>query len=812
MFRLMQEYQQERDEDSSTQQRATSLYAKKTLAARDIIYLDSSDANIALVDNLLTETTQVVGELQTFLERTSGLIPERQSFFKVDPRGTFMSVLNGATDLPELHAAWYGLNKRIGLAQENLTKYEAQYRQPCESSNFAVPTSPISTDPEIYEAMSDLGEIDSRMKYLYQNVPHLQEGIHSPRRLTDGSSWNDLIPLPENLAELHYSESNVENQRVFSSNKGKEREIGTSVSTSPRMLNVGYGTPFRSSSQFFDKPDRQKFPLPIPTVLAKQNVLVGLGLPNTPAFQNIDDPPPRRTLLQSRQSNPFEQGNSANVNAGRPVNSFNYSSNPNTNADSNNHSNRPSRGTGGGGGGNGDPSGGSGGNGGNGHQGNDPSGNQDGDSNGDSVSSRTNNRYNSFPRNNGGDDPPGGGPPGGGGGGDGTPPGRGNFGNYRNDSQNQGTIPYGETKATIRNDLKQEQLPVWDGNKNTAIEYFWKVQQLAALEGDIPQALGYWLWKSLKENSKIWWWFSTLPFSEQAKMRTHYLYYLKGIKDNYLGRTWQISMNSKYESQSFRQEGFERESPPAFITRRIMYTRMLAASDDGGPTEVYLVMQKAPISWGPILNIETVRSTSLLYSRATDHEYALIHAAKYEASNILTSENLLSTLKRLGINMDRNRPYDRSAKLVSSNESKEEGDIIHEAFLGQLSRDECEQEISSNPEVIREAYQVLKKRQRPPPKGGYPYNKNDHVTTKLGRLLPSPCKVCGSDNHWDKECPDWDVYQAKQQKSAYRIELSEEEDLESYYSSVYSVLIAERLAKEHRTPHDAEKDFDEAAL
>ena len=97
-----------------------------------------------------------------------------------------------------------------------------------------------------------------------------------------------------------------------------------------------------------------------------------------------------------------------------------------------------------------------------------------------------------------------------------------------------------------------------------------------------------------------------------------------------------------------------------------MYTRMLVASDDGGPMEVYLVMQKAPISWGPILNLETIRSTSLLYSRATDHELALVHAAKYESSNVLTSDNLLYTLQKLGIQVDRNRPFDRSAKLVAS--------------------------------------------------------------------------------------------------------------------------------------------------
>ena len=86
---------------------------------------------------------------------------------------------------------------------------------------------------------------------------------------------------------------------------------------------------------------------------------------------------------------------------------------------------------------------------------------------------------------------------------------------------------------------------------------------------------------------------------------------------------------------------------------------------------------------------------------------------------------------------------------------------------------------------MKEAFQVLKKKQRPPPKGGYPYSKNDHVTTKMGQLPPSPCKVCGSVNHWDKECPDWAVYEAKQLKSAYRIEVEEDEELEGYYYSVY---------------------------
>jgi len=166
------------------------------------------------------------------------------------------------------------------------------------------------------------------------------------------------------------------------------------------------------------------------------------------------------------------------------------------------------------------------------------SGDPDGSDNDDEENNyphRNNNCHNQGPSNN---SPPSSNPGGGGGGGNPGGGGGGNDPNRNNSYPNinaQGNVPYGNLVARIRNEVKQDQLPVWDGNKDTAIKYFWKIQQLAALEGDIPVALGYWLWKSLKENSRIWMWFTTLLFSEQSKMRTHYLHYLKGIKDNYLG-------------------------------------------------------------------------------------------------------------------------------------------------------------------------------------------------------------------------------------------------------------------------------------
>ena len=106
------------------------------------------------------------------------------------------------------------------------------------------------------------------------------------------------------------------------------------------------------------------------------------------------------------------------------------------------------------------------------------------------------------------------------------------------------------------------------------------------------------------------------------------------------------------------------------------------------------------------------------------------------------------------------------------------------------------EDLNSGQHVLHEAYQVLRQRQCLPPKGGYPFSKNDHVTTKMGKLPPSPCKCCGSANHWDKECPDWNTYLERARRSANAVEIWPDNEAEKAYASAYSVLLNERIANE----------------
>jgi hypothetical protein len=250
-------------------------------------------------------------------------------------------------------------------------------------------------------------------------------------------------------------------------------------------------------------------------------------------------------------------------------------------------------------------------------------------------------------------------------------------------------------------------------------------------------------------------------------------------------------MNLEFEQHAFHQEGHEKESPQQFIGRRIRAVRLLANSDDGGPLEVFLVMRRAPIVWSTILVLENIQSSEDLYDKVNEHEDSLVTAYKREArdaSDVITTHNLTSTLRRMGI---LNPPFNRRrANLVQTEE-----DSSNEA-VGPEEPESLEGFVGDGNETLRQVYQTFKRKQRPPPKGGYPFPKNDQAVTKMGKPPPSPCKVCGSAKHWDRECPDWDAYLEKQRRNVMAVSKDPvEEETDLLYHSAYMVLMDRRLSE-----------------
>ena len=874
MYNLWLEYCNEGEASKSTQSRVV-FYATKPSLARDEVVdrgVHTSTQRYMVHKPLLEQICRTVNELQVFIQHMAGLIEERHTYFQVDPDDTLLKILGGAETTSQLHAAWLGLTSRLSAAQKFMLKYQQEYQ------NASIPSSPVSTNPEIHRYIAGLPDIDDKLRNIHSSIPrHASKLPHDGRqRLTEAKEeWENIIPAPPWLATSAQKSSSpisdisartsykaassftlpekadspgpAQKKQLLTPGKGlKAVQFAPQVdSPEPAQTSalMSSGTPFKSSKGLFLQGEGSNpgpFPLAGPNRhISSSNFLYGtdeipvfspegiqfsgFSYPSntnvTPSTGPVTSTPwnpgsgparsfhsmlshrqegttttPTKGLLQARTQVTSSRVTTENTGTSRQTEEATRGQNPTSPEDERDPNNGNPSYPGGGGS---DP------------PDDDPAHNPGEHGPPRNFERKLAHRKSSSRRGRGG------GPP--------DPPSSSSSSSRtrsrtssRSDwEENRPPAPYGNYIPTVKTDIKLEQLPTWDGNHDSAIDYFWKIQQLAAMKGYLPQALGYWLWMNLKEDSTVRMWFAMCSHEQQEYMRSHYVAYMRGIKEGFLGRTWQMRMNAAYENQSFRQAGHEREDPGKFIIRRIMYTRMLVNGDMGGPLEVFLVMQRAPISWGPVINIDSIRSSSMLFSKVTEHSQALIHASRMESSQIVTADNLSYMLRRLGIAW----PSDRGASSTPNKFNKR-------ANITELATNPVDNSIASSSVpspiddgILKEVYQVLQKRQRPPPPGGYPFKRNDHVSTKMGRLPPSPCKVCGSPNHWDKECPDWNVYLETRNRSAHFTTGESEDvpDLEERYCAAYAVLLNNRIADQllelnEPSPFTEDQDFHKAVV
>ncbi|KAF7986132.1 hypothetical protein HWV62_38486 [Athelia sp. TMB] len=384
--------------------------------------------------------------------------------------------------------------------------------------------------------------------------------------------------------------------------------------------------------------------------------------------------------------------------------------------------------------------------------------------------------------NAGGNGPPPGGGPGGGGGnpGNGGP----------------GYFPRYEYGPSIEQEIKPEQLPSWDGEYDTVIQYFHDLEEFASLGGNIPERMGFWLWKTLKKDSGVARWYAGLSTNLKTWMRIHYLNYVEVILHYYLGREWQQHVELQYQQQTFRQKGHEQETPHDFILRRILYTRMLLQVEPDTAQEVYYICKKNPNAWESLLVRDSIPDTTTLLLRVRDLEAALTDAWNKSLGKVVTSENLLSILQKAGIKITPQegrssyRPYRRGTSSVSVSAHHVEGEKRTE------DSDEEEPSVEALPDddtILHQAFAVMKKDPPPSRRGPFPFAQRDKVNTSMAKPPHWPCKACGSKNHWDRECPHWDVYKEKI-KHAKLVEKEDSPEENTVYSQVYQAMRAQYIS------------------
>ena len=260
---------------------------------------------------LYLDLHKTASELQFYLQSRAGLISERTTHFIIDPKNTFLTILNGAHDLAQLHAAWMGIIKQLELGIKYINKYESEY---LESDVGRRMQSPVSTDPGIIENLLQLTQPNDRMRHLYSQIPHHQSDLTEDalRRFDELRDWQDIYPLPPNL--LHDDRPRIQTptselpRTSYKSNgqfilpaaptqpaqaqapslqeKGKGREWmrPSRPSGAATSLFMGPSTPWKSSTQFLNPPGSQRNPVPgvaPPEEGVAPNVLHGLGSLNS---------------------------------------------------------------------------------------------------------------------------------------------------------------------------------------------------------------------------------------------------------------------------------------------------------------------------------------------------------------------------------------------------------------------------------------------------------------------------------------------------------------------------------------------------
>ncbi|KAJ7127196.1 hypothetical protein C8R44DRAFT_874266 [Mycena epipterygia] len=686
MSELRMEFLKETEEDRSIFSQVVFLGNKKFLEPRDVIDRGVSTLEVVprfgLDPGFIVRLEKTLTEMQRVLSRASVLVPERRTVFTIDPHDALLPVLRGADTLDELQIAWTALSKRFALSMDYLDKYENEYKATVADER---PSSPVSTDPGVYERYPTAKSTLSRLAYLYDNVPHLQALLpedydHDTSYLTDHlpASAKLRMAFPDQLGEerpstVYYSSSGERMERSLS--EWTSWRTGGNFDIPPEDLHSGPSDLFRRRVTI-NKTREERSPVEdwendnepdydSPSTVQHWGLQPGPHtlLSGTTPFKDDDEPEPRRVQLPPEPKD---------LVGGQP------------------------------------------------HR---------------KIVVRLHDRLQYVLSAAPAEEP--------------QMAGEGMMGTTirtmdvtRESPESRGRHVIGVTltlmhfrrlallallllqvpmEAEAEEEAEMEAvgemgLPNyihmsllvlrWDGTHKTAVDYFWDIGQLASLEGWMPEALAYWLPSRLEKGSTVQMWFSTLSSARQKEMCSHYMTYLRVIKESFLGKRWQLEMNLEFENQSFRQEGHERESPQKFLGRRIHMVRMLANSDDGGPLEVFLVMRKAPIVWSTILVLENIHLSEELYSKVNDHQSALVAAVKKESGEVVTLNNLAASLRRLEFSQNPSSTA-RRANLTSADV---ESDVEGEKTLGTGSLTEI-LDPSDGSETIKQVYQILKKRQ-----------------------------------------------------------------------------------------------------
>ncbi|TRM55593.1 hypothetical protein BD626DRAFT_542194 [Schizophyllum amplum] len=370
------------------------------------------------------------------------------------------------------------------------------------------------------------------------------------------------------------------------------------------------------------------------------------------------------------------------------------------------------------------------------------------------------------------------------GGGGGPPGGPGPVVNLNDEGDaNRPWYPYGNVVPNIQSTLKLESLPTWNGDRDTVSEYVWRLLAFANQGGYMRQAVGHWAGLRLEAGSPVMRWYMTLSPATTEYMKLDAYNFVDILKQQYLGPQWMKDMATEFQLQSFREPKHKNESPSDFIYHRILHARSLAFAIPDTPEEIKLVLSVAPADWDAKIMPTTLQSTDQLKTRVITFEKSL--SLTSSSINQEVRAQVTAILREWG----RLAPG-RSPRFAGRGASAFDAEaVLDESPMSSppASADDLSDSTSSGvaSDLFAVAYNVVAAKERAyQPPASYPFPKADAYKSK--KPPPTPCRACGSKNHWNRDCPHWDQYAAKWRQEGMTVEF--EPDTEQAYNAAYAAM------------------------
>ena len=265
--------------------------------------------------------------------------------------------------------------------------------------------------------------------------------------------------------------------------------------------------------------------------------------------------------------------------------------------------------------------------------------------------------------------------------------------------------------------------------------------------------------------------------------------------------------------QSFCQKEHPKESPEDFVLRRAILSHMLNYATPGSKEGANLILKNVPVQWRTVLAVDSIKDTATLQLRVTEHKEALSYSASGGTSGrqYATLEDLQAiknSLSKLGVrSMPPRRTFfslPRPSGIAAACTAELELEEVSEFVEGNnkinteiLTTGTSPNQIDNHEAMITKAFVTLKQSQPAVPKEGYLCPKQDQIVSLLDRKPQWPCRACGSANHWDKECPHYNLFtqlQSKLAKSVYK-GTDRPSDIKNVYRSAYQALLMQTVSQ-----------------